>query len=660
MIQYGDQTPFFYLPLLLHYALSGQRNLTWYSLYRMTQSLLKDLNHAQQKAVLHTDGPMIILAGAGSGKTRVLTYKVIYLMQEKHITPEQILMVTFTNKAANEMKERIEKFLPRSAKPLIATFHSLCAKILRIDGKYLGLSSNFVIYDTQDQQDLIKQAMEFLGISPKEYKPAAILGTISQAKNELLTPEQYSEYARGRFQEVASLVYRTYQRLLKENNALDFDDLIMQTVLLFDKFPDVLEKYQTKFHYILVDEYQDTNKAQYILTKVLAKKWQNVCVVGDFSQSIYSWRGADFQNLSKFQSDFSQVQTFELSQNYRSTQRILDAASAVIKRNSTHPVLELWTENPDGEDITIYEAHNEQDEAKFIAGFITNYGTNYRDIAVLYRTNAQSRVIEEVLLHYGIPYLLVGGTRFYDRKEIKDVLAMLRALANPKDSVSLKRIEKIGKTRLAKFSEYQATIIPKPEEESNEQTEHISENNFPKTIDLLDTVLEKTTYLNLYDENDEEDSSRLENIKELRSVAIAFPDITQFLENVALVEQEQMPDKPIDGDEKNAVTLMTLHAAKGLEFPVIFMIGMEEGLFPHSRSLMDRNELEEERRLAYVGMTRAKEKLFLTYARKRLFFGQRSSSIISRFLLELPEKVLQSNMNKNEFDAYTDEGPEYL
>lgn len=677
----------------------------------MEHSLLKDLNQPQQLAVLHTDGPMIILAGAGSGKTRVLTYKVIYLMQEKHIAPEHILMVTFTNKAANEMKERIEKFLPRSTKPLIATFHSLCAKILRIDGHYLGLSSRFVIYDTQDQLDLVKQAMEFLGISVKEYKPSAILGTISQAKNELLTPDQYSEYARGRFQEVASLIYRTYQRLLKENDALDFDDLIMQTVLLFDRFPEVLGKYQTKFHYILVDEYQDTNKAQYILTKLLAKKWQNVCVVGDFSQSIYSWRGADFQNLSKFQSDFSHVETFELSQNYRSTQRILDAASAVIKRNSTHPVLELWTENPDGEDITIYEAHNEQDEAKFIAGFITNYGTAYKDIAVLYRTNAQSRVLEEVLLHYGIPYVLVGGTRFYERKEVKDVLAMLRALANPKDTVSLKRIEKIGKTRLAKFLEYQSSILPQNEkvaegeklETQDEQRVGVTRAGGPRkvpaankvsdalleagerqdpetagpqetdpatdprknTIELLDQVLEKTNYLDLYDENDEEDRSRLENIKELRSVALAFPDLTQFLENVALVEQEQMPDLPAgrqenQEDEKNAVTLMTLHAAKGLEFPIVFMIGMEEGLFPHSRSLMDRNELEEERRLAYVGMTRAKEKLFLTYARKRLFFGQRSSSIISRFLLELPEKVLQSNMNKNEFDEYTDEGPEYL
>jgi len=644
----------------------------------MTQSLLKDLNPQQQKAVIHTDGPMIILAGAGSGKTRVLTTKVLYLMKEKQIAPEHILMVTFTNKAANEMKERIEASLPHSGKPLIATFHSLCAKILRIESTYLGFSSRFVIYDTQDQLDLIKQAMQFLDISTKEYKPSAILGMISQAKNELLNPEQYSEYARGRFQEVASLIYRSYQRMLKENDALDFDDLIMQTVLLFDQHSDVLEKYQNKFQYVLVDEYQDTNKAQYLLTRLLSQKWKNVCVVGDFSQSIYSWRGADFQNLSKFQSDFSNVITFELSQNYRSTQRILDAASAVIKRNSTHPVLELWTENPDGEDITIYEAHNEQDEAKFIALFVQNYGTNYRDIAVLYRTNAQSRVIEEVLLHYGIPYILVGGTRFYDRKEIKDVLAFLRAIANPKDTVSLRRIEKIGKTRLAKFLEFQSSVLKQSEGVAGLEglpPGRISDEiggalvggkaltgpqHEIKTIDLLDHVLEKTNYLELYDEADEEDRSRLENIKELRSVALAFPDITQFLENVSLVEQEQMPDNPVDGDKKNAVTLMTLHAAKGLEFPVIFMIGMEEGLFPHSRSLMNKNELEEERRLAYVGMTRAKEKLFLSYARKRLFFGQRSSSIISRFLLELPEKVLQKNIHKNEFDEYTDEGPEYL
>jgi len=608
----------------------------------MEQTLLKDLNPEQQKAVRHTDGPMIILAGAGSGKTRVLIYKVLYLMTELHIQPENILAVTFTNKAASEMKERIEKSLPNSPKPHVATFHALCAKILRIDGKYIGLSPQFVIYDTQDQLDTIKEAMKTLGISVKEYKPGAILGTISQAKNELLTPSEYAGYAHGYFQEAVAAVYQTYQKMLKENDALDFDDLILQTVLLFRKNSDVLQKYQNRFRYILVDEYQDTNKAQYVLTKLLAQKWQNVCVVGDFSQSIYSWRGADFRNLTKFKIDFPGAKTFELSQNYRSTQKILDAASHVIKRNTTHPVLKLWTENPDGEDISIYEAKNEQDEAKCIVNFILNYKQdNLHNIAVLYRTNAQSRTMEEVLLHYGIPYHLVGGTRFYERKEIKDVLAYLRVIANPKDSVSLKRIEKLGKTRLGKFYEF----LEKKQE--------------MKTIDLLDQVLHKTGYLELYDEKDEEDRERLENIKELRSVAIAFPDLTQFLENVSLVEQESMPDTPLE-DRKNAVTLMTLHAAKGLEFPVVFIIGMEEGLFPHSRALMDKNELEEERRLAYVGMTRAKEKLFFVYAKRRLFFGQRNSNIVSRFILELPENILKNFLQSNSFSHEEDEIPEFL
>lgn len=610
----------------------------------MQQDLLKQLNPDQQKAVINTDGPMIILAGAGSGKTRVLTYKVIYLIEEKQILPEHILMVTFTNKAANEMRERIEKFLPKTNKPLVATFHSLCSKILRIEGKYINFSSNYAIYDTQDQLEVIKESMSTLSISPKEYKPAAILGSISQAKNELITPSEYSSYARGHFQEVVSAVYILYQKILKENDALDFDDLILQTILLFKKSPEILEKYQAKFQYILVDEYQDTNKAQYVLTKLLAQKWHNICVVGDFSQSIYSWRGADFKNLSKFQTDFSHVKTFELAQNYRSTQKILDAASAVIKRNSLHPILELWTENPRGEDIGIYEARNEQDEASYIINFIRNYGNeNLKDIAVLYRTNAQSRALEEVFLHHGVPYVLIGGTKFYERKEIKDVLSYLRLLANSKDTISKKRIEKLGKGRFEKFTRFKETVsleIDQP------------------TIELMDNVISATGYLDLYDDRDEEDAQRLENIKELRSVALSFPNITHFLENVALVEQESLPDKPIENDTKNAVTFMTLHAAKGLEFPVVFMVGMEEGLFPHSRSLMDKNELEEERRLAYVGMTRAKNKLFLTYAKRRLFFGQRTTNIVSRFLLELPEKVLQNSLTEEE--SYPDDSPEYL
>ena len=612
----------------------------------MNIDLLKDLNQEQRKAVVWTDGPIIILAGAGSGKTRVLTYKVLYLIQEKHIDPSNILMVTFTNKAANEMKERMQKMTQdTSGMPTIATFHSLCAKILRREAKQLGMTSDFVIYDTQDQEDAIKQAMELLHLSTKEYKPRALLEMISSAKNEMISPGQYSDIARGNFQQVAAIVYSAYQKLLKANNAFDFDDLLLEVVTLFQNRPDILARYQEQFRHILIDEYQDTNKVQYKLTKLLASKYNNVCVVGDFSQSIYSWRGADFQNLVRFKTDFLDVHVFELSQNYRSSQNILDAATSVIAHNTTHPVLSLWTDNSIGEEIHVDELRNEQEEILRIIEFIQNYNKDrLSDIAILYRTNAQSRVAEEMLLHHGIPYMLVGGTRFYERKEIKDVLSYLRLFLNPKESISLKRIEKLGKTRLVKFQIFQETWLAK--------------KDFV-TIDLLDNCLHATGYLEMYDEENEEDRARLENIKELRSVAINFPDLINFLENVALVEQEYMPDKPFDGN-KNAITLMTLHAAKGLEFPVVFMIGMEEGLFPHSRSLLDKNELEEERRLCYVGMTRAKEKLFLSYTRKRLYFGQRTSNIISRFLLELPEKIVKSQIKSSEFKDSDLDYPDYL
>lgn len=610
----------------------------------MNTDFLKGLNQEQQRAVLQTDGPIIILAGAGSGKTRVLTHKVMYLMTEKNIDPLNILMVTFTNKAANEMKERVQRM---GAAPTVATFHSLCAKILRIEGKYIDLPSQFAIYDTQDQIDAVKEAMKKLDISIKDYKPSSILGSISSAKNELINDLEYIKYARGTFQEKVAKIYPLYQKILAENHALDFDDLLSKTVLLFETNPQILEKYQNRFQYILIDEYQDTNRAQYILTKKLADKWKNICVVGDFSQSIYSWRGADFTNLSRFKDDFKNTKTFSLSQNYRSTQKILDAASSVISRNTTHPVLSLWTENPQGEEVVIFEAQNEQQEIEFVVQEITKLnsdffakggpasGGKFSNNAVLYRTNAQSRVLEEVFLHNSIPYVLIGGTRFYERKEIKDVLAYLRNLDNKKDKVSLKRIEKIGKRKMEKFLNFQQSF---------------NDIDNLNTIDILDRIMKETEYLALYSENDEEDRERLENIKELRSVALNFPQLTNFLENVSLVEQESMPDPSAGSgqvEKKDAVTLMTLHAAKGLEFPYVFMIGMEEGLFPHSRSLMDKNELEEERRLCYVGMTRARKRLFLTYARRRIFFGQKTSNVVSRFILELPEGVLEKNVLEN-------------
>lgn len=589
----------------------------------MYKDFLKDLNNEQEKAVKAIEGPCLILAGAGSGKTRVLTYKVIFLIKEREVKPENILMVTFTNKAANEMKERVKKFIA-NGQLLITTFHSLSAKILRIEGRHIGISQKFVIYDEQDQLDTIKEAMQKLGISTKDYKPHSILATISQAKNELITEKEYLNYARGHFQEIVSKIYPIYQKILKDNDALDFDDLLIKTIELFENNPFSREKYQNRFRYILVDEYQDTNHAQYVLTKMLGGKWKNICVVGDFSQSIYSWRGADFRNLQKFKEDFKNAKIFPLSQNYRSTQKILDAATSVISKNTTHPVLKLWTNNQGGDEITIYEARNQHHEAEYIISQILNF--KFSDVAVLYRTNAQSRSIEEVFLHQGVPYILIGGTRFYERKEVKDVIAFLRYMENPKDTVSYKRIEKLGKGRLKKFLEFKTSAF--------------------QTLEIMDQVIKAIDYLSLYDENDEEDRQRLENIKELRSVALEFPNLMNFLENVALVEQEYLPDNPYNNEEqKEAITLMTLHAAKGLEFPVVFMVGMEEGLFPHSRSLMDKNELEEERRLCYVGMTRAKEKLFLTYARRRLFFGQKTSNMVSRFIMELPEEVLNKNFN---------------
>lgn len=621
----------------------------------MKDTLLKELNKEQQQAVVNTEGPMIILAGAGSGKTRVLTYKVMYLMLEKNITPESILMITFTNKASIEMKERMVKFLPDQPLPWIATFHAMCAKILRREAHNLGFSHSFVIYDSQDQLDAIKEAMRTLDISTRDFKPHSIHATISQAKNEIIMSSDYSNFAKGYFQETVAKIYPVYQNILKESNALDFDDLILHTIKLFRENDSILKKYQTQFQYILVDEYQDTNRAQYVLTKLLAAKWNNICVVGDFSQSIYSWRGADYRNLSRFKVDFQGTKTFSLSQNYRSTQKILDGASTVIARNTSHPVLKLWTENPDGEEIELYEADNEQDEADFIIRTVANLGLKrLNQVAVLYRTNAQSRVIEEALLHHGLPYLLIGGTRFYERKEIKDILAYLRILSNPKDTISYKRIEKLGKGRLQKFLDYQHVFSQNdnnqktdfaPETFDTEDTIKISKR---LTIETLDSVIKATNYLDLYDEKIEEDRTRLENIKELRSVAIQFPGLTNFLENVALVEQEYHSDRQETGEKKNAITLMTLHAAKGLEFPIVFIIGMEEGLFPHSRSLMDRGELEEERRLCYVGMTRAKDKLFLTYARRRLFFGQRTNNIVSRFITELPEHVIIQKISENE------------
>lgn len=634
----------------------------------MTSSpaILKDLNPAQQEAIVYEGGPLLILAGAGSGKTRALTHRAAYLIHEKQVPPHQILMVTFTNKAADEMKERLEKLLndrrpgadrpttetiKRSGKdansgsesrngfradlPLASTFHSFCARVLRKDGDRLGLSAGFVIYDQADQLDAVKLAMQQINVSAERYKPSSILATVSQAKNELLSALEYSQYARGDFQTTVARVYLTYTRLLKEFGALDFDDLLFETVRLFQKDSETLAKYQDQFRHLMIDEYQDTNTAQYVLTKLLAKKWRQLTVVGDMAQAIYGWRGANYRNLMSLKNDFPDLKTVNLEQNYRSTRIILEAANCVIRQNTSHPILNLWSENRKGEKVNLFESLSELEEANFIVQQIMALLSNGRwarelnDFAVLYRTNAQSRVFEEALLHAGLPYLLVGGIRFYERKEIKDLLAYLRLISNPDDKVSRQRAEKLGKKRLGKFHDQVGKM-------SRRKTRTLT------TLELLDLVLEKTGYLELYDEKNEDDHARLENIKELRSVAAEFPELSQFLESVALVQQDYSSKSVSQGsDTKNAVTLMTAHAAKGTEFPVVFMVGLEEGLFPHSRSLLNRDELEEERRLYYVGMTRAKERLFLSYARRRLYFGQRSHNAPSRFISEIPADLLE-------------------
>ncbi|MFH1536057.1 MAG: UvrD-helicase domain-containing protein [Patescibacteria group bacterium] len=624
-------------------------------------SLLDDLNPDQQLAVKATEGPCLILAGAGSGKTRVLTYRVAYLISEKKIPPENILCLTFTNKAAGEMTERIKKLLRTTnyelqTTPVMGTFHSFCAKILRRDGKVLGLPPHFAIYDESDALDVVKQAMENLNIPVKNTSPYSVRTTISSAKNELISSLEYPKYARGYFQEIVAKIYLEYQKILEKNHALDFDDLLLYTIRLFQQDPAILTGYQIQFRYILIDEYQDTNPAQYLISKYLANRHKNICVVGDASQSIYSFRGADFRNIVNFQKDYPNTKVFNLEQNYRSTQNILDAATAVISKNRSHPILKLWTQKDGGEKIEIAQVRNEVEEANFIINKIVQ-SSEFRvqnakqkihnstlctlnSFAILYRTNAQSRVLEEQFLKAGIPYKLVGGVSFYQRKEIKDVLSYLRLLQNPDDSVSLKRAEKIGKGRLGKIREL--------------YTEISSQLDKYSTHDLLDLILARTGYLEYIDDKTETGKARVENVKELKSVAEQFPDLIDFLENVSLVENGYIPNdkRQTINDKQNAVTLMTLHSAKGLEFPTVFMVGMEEGLFPHSRSMLDVGELEEERRLCYVGITRAKEKLYLTYTRQRLYFGQRSSNLVSRFLTDIPEKLIISNSNFKDSDSF--------
>ena len=602
---------------------------------KKTNKLLSKLNKQQKEAVTFDDGPLLVLAGAGSGKTKVLTHRAAWFIGENKTGPENILLLTFTNKAAGEMRERIQKLTEE--KPAFAgTFHSFCVRVLRIDGMADNIPTNFLIYDDQDTKEVIKEIIDDLNLSVDRFNPSAVSAKISEAKNQMITPVQYAELAQGEWQEKVFKIWTEYEKYKKEAAGLDFDDLLLKTVSLLDKHPQILNKWQQRLTHILVDEWQDTNKVQYKLTKLLASKNENLTAVGDASQSIYGWRGANYRNINYLMKDYPDIKVVNLERNYRSTQNILNAANSIITKNTSHPILSLWTKKGVGKKIKTYRASSELDEANFIVNEIETLikgGLKLSDIAVLYRTNAQSRVVEEALLHMGIPYTLVGGVRFYSRREIKDVLSYLRLLANPKDKVSRERILKNGKRRYEKFQEYEKEAI-----ETNKLT----------TLEILDSVLQKTDYLSKYKRESEENLMRLENIKELRSVAAEFPDLHEFLENVALVEKVQESTKKAPIDHKSGsgkVTLMTLHAAKGLEFPAIFIVGMEEGLFPHSRSLFDAGELEEERRLAYVGITRAKELLYLTYAGRRLYFGQKTSNPPSRFIIDIPEDLLEGIEN---------------
>lgn len=593
------------------------------------ETLFSALNPTQTAAARYSSGPSLVVAGPGSGKTRVLTHKIANLIQNEHVSPEKILAVTFTNKAAEEMRERVFQLINQPLKQTwMGTFHSVCARILRRDGKTLGIPSTFLIYGENDQKDLIKEILKNNGMAGERFSPGAVLAAISQAKNEMVGAEEYPTMAEGPFQELVAEIYPLYQAKLRSARGLDFDDLLVETVRLLEKEPAILARWQKGFEHILVDEYQDTNRVQYLLVRLLSQSHHNLTVVGDMSQAIYSWRGADFRNILRFQQDYPKAQIFHLAQNYRSTKRILLAARSLIEHNRTHIPLELWTDNEEGTPVVLYAADNELDEAFYISsqiGALLTKGAakHFADFSVLYRTNAQSRVLEEVFMRGGIPYLLVGGVEFYERREVKDLLAYLRLLHNPADSVSRQRLEKVGKRRLLRFEEAdraRISVLPPAE--------------------MIRQILKITNYLTYLNNGGEEGQSRVENVQELVSVAASFGSLAEFLEHVALVQPtDRLPTRSAN-IRRDAVTLMTLHAAKGLEFPHVFITGLEEGLLPHSRSMGSSDEIEEERRLCYVGMTRAGRQLHLSFARERLLFGSRSESLPSRFLNEIGDENL--------------------
>lgn len=636
-------------------------------------SLLTGLNKEQQQAVQHTEGPLLILAGAGSGKTKVLTVRIAHLLAQG-VNPYEILAITFTNKAAKEMKSRVEGLVGDVANRIwLSTFHSFCAKFLRFElDNFLVYNSNFTIYDTSDSQAVIKAALKALNLDDKYYPVGAMIAAISDAKNKLLFASDFRKQARDFYQQKVADVYEYYERELRKNNALDFDDLLLVAVKLLQSNEALLDKYSKRFRYVMIDEYQDTNHAQYLLAKLLASHWKNIAVVGDADQSIYAWRGADIQNILDFEKDYPNCTSIKLEQNYRSTKIILDAANAVIENNEGRPKKNLWTDKTEGAKIQHFTAQSEHEEAAFIGDTIAKkhdiHGVPYGDMAILYRTNAQSRVLEEALIKRALPYIMVGGTKFYDRKEIKDVLAYLRVLYNPFDDLSLLRIinvpkRSIGATTVAKLQDYarangtslfmtltQLHLVDSIKGKTKEKLEEfgiliftlVAEMEDRTVLDILESILDRTGYLaQLEESTDPQDQARAENIGELLSVAKDFQDtnpsgtVEDFLEQVALVNDVDSFEQ-----EESKVTLMTLHAAKGLEFPIVFLGGLEEGLFPHSRTLMNPEEVEEERRLAYVGITRAEKELYISNATTRTVFGRTSSYLPSRFIDEIPEELV--------------------
>ncbi|WP_339274811.1 DNA helicase PcrA [Paenibacillus sp. FSL W8-0426] len=632
------------------------------------------LNAPQRQAVEATDGPLLIMAGAGSGKTRVLTHRIAYLIATRKTPPWGILAITFTNKAAREMQDRVAQLVGRDGRDIwVSTFHSMCVRILRRDIERIGFTSNFSILDSSDQLSVIRSCMKDQNIDTKKFEPKAVQAMISTAKNELIGPEQYERKVGDYFEGIVAKIYTMYQKRLKANNSLDFDDLIMATIQLFKEVPEVLDFYQKKFQYIHVDEYQDTNRAQYMLCRMLADSHHRICVVGDSDQSIYRWRGADISNILNFEQDYPEARTIMLEQNYRSTSNILNAANGVIALNSGRKPKKLWTDKEGGAKIKVYRADSEHDEGYFVTSEISKNaknGKSYQDHAILYRTNAQSRVIEEILIKSDIPYQIVGGIKFYDRKEIKDILAYLRLLSNPDDDISLTRIinvpkRSIGDTTVAKLAaaaaERGVSIYRVLQVVDDLGFAGRTRNALVEFYDMIAALHQMVEYLSVTEltekilemsqyrtemqaENTLESKARLENIEEFLSVTMEFEKnnedktLVSFLTDLALIADiDTMNDD--EEDRSDAVTLMTMHSAKGLEFPVVFIIGMEEGVFPHSRAFMDNEELEEERRLAYVGITRAEEQLFLSCAQMRTLFGRTTANPPSRFLDEIPDEL---------------------